>query len=134
MITDCHIHIQPFELLLNPPSLEVMRRHQPDFDQVLEFTRSPKAFLKYMDAAGLDRAVLINSASPEVTGYPPGLNARAAEYVKEDRGGCSPAAACTRGIRSTSRRTLRRSSGCGYGSSRFTHRINSFTPMSISTG
>ena len=84
MITDCHVHIQPFELLLNPPSLELMKRHQPDFDRVLEFTRSPKAFLKYMDQAGLDRAALINSASPEVTGFPAGLNAMAAEYAKED--------------------------------------------------
>jgi len=84
LITDCHIHIQPFELLLNPPSLALMRKHQPDFDQVLEFTRSPMAFLKYMDRSGLDRAVLINAAAPEVTGYPPGLNAMAANYAKAD--------------------------------------------------
>ncbi len=57
MITDCHVHIQPFELLLSPPALELMKKHQPDFDRVLEFTRSPKAFLKYMDEVGLDRAV-----------------------------------------------------------------------------
>lgn len=84
MITDCHVHIQPFELLLSPPALELMRKHQPDFDRVLEFTRSPKAFLKYMDEAGLDRAVLINAAAPDVTGFPAGLNALAAQYVKED--------------------------------------------------
>jgi predicted TIM-barrel fold metal-dependent hydrolase len=85
LITDCHVHIQPFELLLNRPSLELMRKYRPDFDQVLEFTRSPKAFLKYMDKSGLDRAVLVNAAAPEVTGYPAGLNARAAEYAKYDR-------------------------------------------------
>ena len=84
MITDCHVHIQPFELLLNPPSLELMRKQQPQFEQVLEYTRSPKAFLKYMDRVGLDRAVLINAAAPEVTGYPSGLNAMAANYAKED--------------------------------------------------
>lgn len=61
-----------------------MRKHQPDFDRVIEFTRSPKAFLKYMDKAGLDRAVLINAAAPEVTGFPAGLNAMAADYAKED--------------------------------------------------
>jgi len=82
LITDCHIHIQPFELLLNPASLELMRKHQPDFDQVLEFTRSPKAFLKYMDKVGLNRAVLINAAAPDVTGFPAGLNAMAANYAK----------------------------------------------------
>ncbi len=84
MITDCHVHIQPFDLLLNPPSLELMRKHQPDFEQVLEYTRSPKAFLKYMDRAGVDRAVLVNSASPDVTGFPPGVNPLVANYAKED--------------------------------------------------
>jgi len=82
LITDCHVHIQPFELLLNPPALELMKKHRPDFDRVLEFTRSPKAFLKYMDKAGLDRAVLINAAAPDVTGFPAGLNAMAANYAK----------------------------------------------------
>ncbi len=61
-----------------------MKKHQPDFDRVMEFTRSPKAFLKYMDKVGLDRAVLINAAAPEVTGYPAGLNAMAANYAQED--------------------------------------------------
>ena len=84
MITDCHVHIQPFELLLSPPALEVMKKQRPDFDRVMEFARSPKAFLKYMDAVGLDRAVLINAAAPEVTGFPAGLNAMAANYAKEN--------------------------------------------------
>ncbi|PYX74667.1 MAG: amidohydrolase [Acidobacteria bacterium] len=84
LITDCHVHIQPFELVLSPPALELMKRHQPDFDRVLEFTRSPKAFLKYMDKVGLDRAVLINAVAPDVTGFPPGLNTMAANYAKED--------------------------------------------------
>jgi predicted TIM-barrel fold metal-dependent hydrolase len=84
LITDCHVHIQPFELLLSPPALELMRQHQPEFERVLEYTRSPKAFLHYMDQAGLDRAVLINAAAPEVTGFPAGLNALAANYAKED--------------------------------------------------
>ncbi len=84
MITDCHVHIQPFELLLNPSALELMKKHRPDFDLVMEFTRSPKAFLKYMDQAGLDRAVLINAAAPDVTGFPAGLNAMAADYAKAD--------------------------------------------------
>jgi uncharacterized protein len=82
LITDCHVHIQPFKLLLSPPALELMKKHQPDFDRAMEFTRSPNAFLKYMDTAGLDRAVLINAAAPDVTGYPAGLNAMAADYAK----------------------------------------------------
>jgi uncharacterized protein len=84
LITDCHVHIQPFELVLSPPALELMKKNQRDFDRVLEFTRSPKAFLKHMDQAGLDRAVLINAVAPDVTGFPAGLNGMAAEYAKED--------------------------------------------------
>lgn len=84
MITDCHVHIQPFQLMLSPPALELMKTHQPKFDRVLEFTRSPKALLKYMDEVGLDRAVLINAAAPDVTGCPAGLNAMAAKYAMED--------------------------------------------------
>ncbi len=84
MITDCHVHIQPFEMLLSPPAMELMRRQQPDFDRVMEYTRSPKAFLEYLDGQGIDRAVLVNSASPEVTGYPTGLNKVAAEYASTD--------------------------------------------------
>ena len=82
MITDCHVHIQPFELLLNPPALELMKKRQPDFDQVFGVYPLPKAFLKYMDKVGLDRAVLINAAAPDVTGFPPGLDAMAANYAK----------------------------------------------------
>jgi predicted TIM-barrel fold metal-dependent hydrolase len=84
VITDCHVHIQPFELLLSPRALELMKTHQPDFDRVLEFTHSPKTFLKYMDEVGLDRAVLINAAAPDVTGFPAGLNTMAANYARED--------------------------------------------------
>ena len=71
-------------MLLSPPAMELMRRQQPDFERVMEFTRSPKAFLEYMDQQGIDRAVLVNSASPEVTGYPTGLNKVAAEYAGAD--------------------------------------------------
>lgn len=37
-----------------------------------------------MDKVGLDRAALINAAAPDVTGFPAGLNAMAANYAKED--------------------------------------------------
>jgi uncharacterized protein len=84
LITDCHVHIQPFQLMLSSQALALMNKHQPDFDRVLEFTHSPKAFLKYMDETGLDRAVLINAAAPDVTGFPAGLNPLAAEYANED--------------------------------------------------
>ena len=83
MITDCHIHIQPMELF-NAGALAAMKRKRPNFEQIVEFCRSPKAFLKYLDASGIDRAVLINYVAPEVIGFTPEVNMFVANYVKED--------------------------------------------------
>ena len=65
-------------------ALELMKKQRPNFDQIAEFCRSPQAFLKYLDAAGVDRAVLINYVAPEVIGFTSGVNQFVADYVKED--------------------------------------------------
>ena len=84
MITDCHIHIQPMEMF-KPQALALIRRKRADFAQIEEFCRSPRAFLKHLDQAGVDRAVLINYVAPEVIGFTPEVNRFISEYVKEDR-------------------------------------------------
>ena len=68
MITDCHIHIQPLEMF-QPRALELLKKKRPNFDQIVEFCRSPKAFLEYLDKLGVQRAVLINYVAPEVIGF-----------------------------------------------------------------
>ena len=73
MITDCHIHIQPIEMF-KPQALELMKKQRANFDQIAEFCRSPQAFLQYLDAAGVERAVLINYVAPEVIGFTSGVN------------------------------------------------------------
>jgi len=83
LITDCHIHIQPMEMF-NPGALAAMKRKRPNFEQICEFCRSPRAFLKYLDSSGIDRAVLINYVAPEVIGFTAEVNAFIAGYVKED--------------------------------------------------
>jgi len=83
LITDCHIHIQPMELF-NPEALALMKKSRKDFDQVAEYCGSPKAFLKYLDRIGIDRAVLINYVAPKVIGFTPAVNEFIANYVKED--------------------------------------------------
>jgi hypothetical protein len=83
MITDCHIHIQPIEMF-KPEALAIMKKKRPNFDQIAEFCRSPRAFLRYLDEAGIDRAVLINYVAPEVIGFTAGVNEFIANYVKED--------------------------------------------------
>jgi uncharacterized protein len=83
LITDCHIHIQPIEMF-KPHALELMKRKRKNFDQIAEFCRSPRAFLKYLDQAGIGRAVLINYVAPEVIGFTSEVNQFVADYTKED--------------------------------------------------
>ncbi|MFZ1160242.1 MAG: hypothetical protein WAO10_20830, partial [Candidatus Sulfotelmatobacter sp.] len=83
MITDCHIHIQPMEMF-KPQALELIKKKRPNFEQIAEFCRSPRALLKYLDACGVDRAVLINYVAPEVIGLTNGVNQFVADYVKAD--------------------------------------------------
>jgi predicted TIM-barrel fold metal-dependent hydrolase len=83
LITDCHIHIQPLEMF-KPEALRLMKAKRPEFAEIEEYCRSPRAFLQHMDKAGIDRAVLINYVAPEVIGFTAGVNQFVADYVKED--------------------------------------------------
>jgi predicted TIM-barrel fold metal-dependent hydrolase len=83
VITDCHIHIQPLHMF-RPAALALMKKRRSNFEQIAEFSRSPKSFLKYLDAAGIDRAVLINYVAPDVIGFTSEVNQFIAEYVKAD--------------------------------------------------
>ena len=82
MITDCHVHIQPVEMF-KPAALALMRR-RPNFEEVVEYCRSPKAFLTYLDRCGVDRAVLINYVAPEVIGFTSEVNVFSADYARAD--------------------------------------------------
>src|ERR1700751_386372 len=70
--------------MFKPAALELMRAQRPNFVEIEEYCRSPKAFLKYMDSVGLDRAVLINYVAPEVIGFTPEVNQFVSDYVKAD--------------------------------------------------
>ncbi|HZU44437.1 MAG TPA: amidohydrolase family protein [Terriglobales bacterium] len=83
MITDCHIHIQPVEMF-KPEAMAIMKNKRANFDEIVEFCRDPKAFLKYLDRCGIDRAVLINYVAPEVIGFTSDVNQFVADYCKAD--------------------------------------------------
>jgi predicted TIM-barrel fold metal-dependent hydrolase len=83
LITDCHIHIQPIEMF-KAQALALMKKKRANYEQIAEFCRSPKAFLKYLDNCGIDRAALINYVAPEVIGFTTGVNQFIADYVKEN--------------------------------------------------
>ena len=70
--------------MFKPHALELMKTKRPNFDQIAEFCRSPKAFLKHLDDSGVDRAVLINYVAPEVIGFTSGVNQFIADYTKEN--------------------------------------------------
>jgi predicted TIM-barrel fold metal-dependent hydrolase len=83
IITDCHIHIQPYEMFKAGP-IEVMRKARGKFDDILEYSRSPKSLLKYLDSVGVERAVLINYVAPEVMGLTAEVNEWVVNYCKEN--------------------------------------------------
>ena len=83
MITDCHVHIHPVEMF-RPAALELVRKKRANFDQIVEFGHRPESFLKYLDAAGVERAVLINYVAPDFIGFTPGVNQYIADYTKTD--------------------------------------------------
>ena len=60
----------------------MMRAKRTNFAQIEEMCRAPKALLAYLDACGVDRAVLINYVAPEVIGFTAGVNQFVADYVK----------------------------------------------------
>src|SRR5256714_3665610 len=70
--------------MFQPAALALMQNKRPNFDQIVEYCRSPRAFLKYLDQCGIDRAVLINYVAPEVIGFTSEVNTFVANYVKED--------------------------------------------------
>ena len=70
--------------MFHASALELMKKKRPNFEQIAEFCRSPKAFLKHLDAADVDRAVLINYVAPEVIGFTSEVNQFIADYVKQD--------------------------------------------------
>jgi uncharacterized protein len=83
LITDCHIHISPLHMF-KPAARDLMRAKRANYAQIEECCSSPKAFLKYLDFVGIDRAVLINYVAPEVIGFTNEVNPWIADYVKEN--------------------------------------------------
>jgi predicted TIM-barrel fold metal-dependent hydrolase len=83
LITDCHIHIEPYEMF-KPAALALMKGKRANFEELQGFSRSPKALLGYLDRCGVDRVAMINYVAPEVIGFPPEINQFTADYVKEN--------------------------------------------------
>ena len=83
MITDCHVHIEPYEMF-RPEALALMKAKRPNFKELESYARSPKLFLEYLDRCGVDRVALINYVAPEVIGFTSAVNQWVSDYVKAD--------------------------------------------------
>lgn len=81
-VTDCHVHINPL-WEMHPEARALLGTSGPGAE-VERFLREPRRFLDYLDASGVERAVLVNYVSPEVVGYTERSNDFVAEYVRED--------------------------------------------------
>src|SRR5580658_10617768 len=63
-----------------PHALQLIQHGRKDYSEVLKYTASSAEFLEFMDAAGIERAGLINYVSPEVIGFTPEVNDWIAKY------------------------------------------------------
>jgi uncharacterized protein len=79
-VTDCHVHINPL-WEMRPDAVRLLAHIDPANARYLEDAR---AFLEYLDACGVERAVLINYVAPEVIGYSEAANTFVSEYVQPD--------------------------------------------------
>lgn len=78
-VTDLHIHIQPWEMLL--PEVKVrMEQGRRDLSDIRKFMESPAALLRFLDETGVDRVALINYVSPDLMGFTGEVNAWCARY------------------------------------------------------
>lgn len=83
-VFDAHIHIGPYDQM-NERARRVMLDGRDDLDLLGRIGCSADDLLKTMDAQGIARAALINSAAPEVIGITDLVNPWIARYVEGHR-------------------------------------------------
>ena len=81
-VTDCHVHINPL-WEMRPGARALIDTHPAaaGFEMMLQ---DPVAFLKLMDDAGVERAVLVNYVAPEVIGYTEKTNEFVRDFARAD--------------------------------------------------
>jgi predicted TIM-barrel fold metal-dependent hydrolase len=67
---------------MHPPDVQhAMESGRADLDRIRAFMQSPKAFLGFLDACGIERVGLINYVAPDVMGFTSEVNAWCARYA-----------------------------------------------------
>lgn len=80
-VIDIHVHMQPLEMM-KPECRELIRKTQPNFEQILELVSDPAKFVALLDREGIERAGIINYVSPVVVGFSEEVNDWAAAYAR----------------------------------------------------
>ncbi|MHC5020723.1 MAG: amidohydrolase family protein [Planctomycetota bacterium] len=78
-VIDAHLHVQPWEQV-KPDALAKMQANRADLDEVRAAMEQPAVFLKMLDRAGVEAAVLVNYVAPDVMGFTDTVNEWVANY------------------------------------------------------
>ena len=83
LVTDAHIHVQPFHQM-PPPIAETFWRGKPNRAELEGYAADPRALLARMDADGIARVGLINYVSPDLMGFTDEANPWMIRYASAD--------------------------------------------------
>jgi uncharacterized protein len=83
VVTDAHIHIQPFHML-SPAVSATFWKGKPNRAELEGYAADPRALLARMDEDGVDRVGLINYVSPDVMGFTDEANPWMIRYASAD--------------------------------------------------
>lgn len=76
---DCHVHVQPWNLL-KPGARAAFERGHPDFAGIERLVADPASFASFLDGEGIAAAALINYPAPAVMGFDASVNDFVAGY------------------------------------------------------
>jgi uncharacterized protein len=79
-VTDCHVHVNPIDQM-RPDAVRLLEGFDAETARIV---REPAQLLARLDAAGIERAVLVNYVAPEVIGYTEATNEFVSAYVRAD--------------------------------------------------
>jgi predicted TIM-barrel fold metal-dependent hydrolase len=69
--------------MVRPEILEMMKHTQKGLDALMELSDQPGKFIELLDAAGVEKAGLINYVSPDIIGFTNEVNEYVSRYCKD---------------------------------------------------
>jgi hypothetical protein len=82
-VVDVHVHIQPLETMADDCAGQMMP--PAELARFNELSRSPEAFLRFMDQEGIEKVCLIVCVAEAVMGYSKDVNAWSAGFARGHR-------------------------------------------------